>query len=352
MNRDMVLNQKTPSQEERARLAELPSAPYPDTPVSGVLLSDQIEFYCKKYKLLYPFKPENIKPANYELRVGLKYAVAGKAYDLKPGELLTIPKFEVAVIEILETVNIPHFIIGRWNIRTKWAYKGLIWVGGPQVDAGFRGLLLCPIWNLSNQDFTIRSGEEIAIIDFEFTTPPTGNSKQYPWATRSRFLFDDYEKPRSALVTDALTELENLRTTSVEDSKKFERILDLIRSRFDNVTAVTFTALGILTAAIALTATKPLNVGQYWWDPTILVLSATTTVIALVALVKDSSTGVWKRKIPMFGLFLAAVAIALLIHRGQQQARHVRDAEIVIQQLAKRVEALENARQSVPQSQH
>src|SRR6266702_3936681 len=99
MDRDDLLNQKTPKQLEIERLAALPVAPYFPLPTShrerphGVLLSDEIEFYCQHFKLLNPYNPDNIKPANYELRVGLNYSVAGKNHPLKIGESLTIPKF-------------------------------------------------------------------------------------------------------------------------------------------------------------------------------------------------------------------------------------------------------------------
>lgn len=349
MDRDQELNRKTPKQLEIERLSALPSAPYPLLPAHhreephGILLSDQIEFYCRNYKLLHPYRDENIKAANYELRVGLNYSVGGKTYPLKLGDVLTIPKFEVAVIEILETVNMPDFVIGRWNIRTKWAYKGLIWVGGPQIDAGFRGLLPCPIWNLSNADFSIKSGEEIAIIDFEFTTPPTAGSKVYPWSGRSRFLFEDYEKPRSALVTEVTAEIERLKSASEENREKVEEILEQSRTRIDSVTAVMFTALGILTAAITLFATKPMTAEQYWWDPTVLWLSSATTVIALMAWVKARSSGKWIRRIEFFVLALALIWIGLGWYRSADQAKHLSDVGAETEQLKQRLNAIEKS---------
>ena len=155
MTDDPNINKKSMKQRELERLEPFPEAPYYAIAnhvgrATGVLLSDQIEYYCQHFKLIDPFLKDNLKPAAYELRVGYKYSVAGKTRGLAFEEELVIPKFEVAVIEILETINMPHFLIGRWNIRTKWAYRGLIWVGGPQVDPGYRGKLLCPIWNLSS----------------------------------------------------------------------------------------------------------------------------------------------------------------------------------------------------------
>ena len=162
MSRDEALKQKPELERAREmeieRLHKFPTATFypsraPTGVRSGVLLADMIEYYCNNDKLLDPYDSSNLKAASYELRVGLKYSVGGKIHVLRQGDLLTIPRFEVAVIEILETINMPAFLIGRWNIRTKWAYSGLVWVGGPQVDAGYRGLLMCPIWNLSNEDF-------------------------------------------------------------------------------------------------------------------------------------------------------------------------------------------------------
>ncbi len=114
---------------EEKRLAEFPSAPHGlrNARPTGVLLSDEIEFYIEHFKLVTPSKSANIKAASYELRVGKKYAIGNKVFSLSDGGVLTFPKFEVVVVEILETLNLPDFLFGRWNIRTRWAYEGLIW---------------------------------------------------------------------------------------------------------------------------------------------------------------------------------------------------------------------------------
>lgn len=82
-----------------------------------------------------------------------------------------IPSYQVAIVQIRETLNLPKFLIGRWNIRVKRAYEGLLWVGGAQVDPGFRGHLCCPIYNLSNKEVRLEFGDTLAMIDFVVTTP-------------------------------------------------------------------------------------------------------------------------------------------------------------------------------------
>lgn len=158
--------------------------------VTGVLLSDEIESYVKSCKLIYPFKKENLKPAAYKLTIGDEYSVGGEIRHLTddPSDMIRIPAFQVAVIKTAETLNLPRFMIARWNIRVHMAYEGLLWVGGPQVDAGWVGHLFCPIYNLSSNEVTLRIGEGIATIDFVKTTPFTPGGKCV-----------EYERPQTML---------------------------------------------------------------------------------------------------------------------------------------------------------
>src|SRR2546423_1120863 len=111
--------------EEKERLSNFP---YFDRDANhtedGVLLSDQIEHYCgKNFKMIDPFEDDSLRPAGYDLRVGQNFAIGGQLGTLNYGGSLTIVPYQVAVIQTLETLNIPHFLIGRWNIRVMLAYK-------------------------------------------------------------------------------------------------------------------------------------------------------------------------------------------------------------------------------------
>ncbi len=349
MNREEVISQKTQKQLEIERLLQYPSAPYylladhrTNGRPSGVLLSDEIEFYCKYYKIVDPYKPENIMAASYELRVGLKYSVGGKPYALKPGEKLTIPRFEVAVIEILETLNMPDFLIARWNIRTRWAYEGLIWVGGPQVNPGYRGLLLCPLWNLSNKDFEIACGEAIAVMDFQTTTPVTVSSnREPPWNKRSRYVFDDYkpDQLRSGLIEESVNRLKEVQA----EIRNVEVTSDKTRDRIDHVTALMFTALGVLTTAITLFVTKPSQL-SYLWDPTIFWLCSATLILALFAWLKSQSSGKWWWGIHLFVLLLAIMSLGLQMYRVHIQTEVLRTEQTQMDRLQQRVDALERSK--------
>jgi deoxycytidine triphosphate deaminase len=348
MNREDIKNHKSAKELEVERLEKYPSAPYfmreasrIDGFPAGVLLSDEIEFYCKNYKLVDPYKHENIMAASYELRVGLKYSVGGHIHNVKLGDKVVIPRFEVAVIEILETINMPDFLIGRWNIRTRWAYEGLVWVGGPQVNPGYRGLLMCPLWNLSNKDFQIDSGEAIAVMDFQVTTPVTATSNRQPiWNKRSRYVFEDYkpEQLQSGLIEESGKRINTLesRIDSVQASS------EQTRNRIDHVTAAMFTALGILTTAITLFVTKPSQF-TYFWDPTIFWMSSATLILALCAWLKSRSSGKWWWGIQLFITVLALISFALQTFRLYHQTGRLQDDEVQIEQLRSRINFLEKS---------
>jgi deoxycytidine triphosphate deaminase len=220
---DSKLNPKSLQDAERERLRNFPNIPdnpAPEDAISnGVLLSDQIKRLVNKYQMIHPFDEEkSLKAASYELRVGAKYGRAGISYPLADKQVVTIQPFDVVLIQTLETLNLPRFLIARWNIRIKWAYKGLLWVGAPQVDPGFRGFLSCPLYNLSSNPVDLEFGEQFAAIDFVRTTEVTPDSKPYKWDERTRMVFEDYEvdKLESALVTRAAKRLAEMgRLTAV-----------------------------------------------------------------------------------------------------------------------------------------
>jgi deoxycytidine triphosphate deaminase len=87
-------------------------------------------------------------PAGYKLTVGNEFYLEGKFYRLpsfsdalsdEQRPCVEIPPFQVAVLKTAETICMPRFLIGRWNIVVKMAYRGLLWVGGAQVDPGYIG---------------------------------------------------------------------------------------------------------------------------------------------------------------------------------------------------------------------
>ncbi len=214
----------------------------------GVLLAEDIKYYSEEHKLISPFLPYRLKPAAYELSVGDECYIGGKYKKLTDDDpTIKLEPFEVAVIKTAETLFMPRFMIARWNIRVKWAYKGLLWVGGPQVDPGYKGHLFCPLYNLSDKPVRIDKGEEIAVIDFvktaHFDPAPKEKWRRYR-SLPSRPTIKDFgvEDFRSALSTQAAEKIDEI-----------EQTLNLQTNRFLTFVTITFLILAILVSAISIT---------------------------------------------------------------------------------------------------
>ncbi len=256
-------------QEECDRLAEIKPLEKDSHPEkTGVLLSDEIEFYVRQGQLIDPFNKKNLKPASYKLTVGDEVVVGGKPYHLSdcwPNNSLSIPAFEVAVIQTAETLNLPRFLIGRWNIRVALAYKGLVWVGGPQVDPGYVGHLFCPIYNLSNKKVSIEKGEAIAVLDFVKTTYFDISKGDEEW--------ERYRRPPKRLVIEDFG-IDDFRSGPGETKDK----LDEVYQKINLFTSLVVGLLAILMAAIGL----PYMAGIKTSLPDIRTLDAFTPVFSLV----------------------------------------------------------------------
>jgi hypothetical protein len=76
----------------------------------------------------------------------------------------------IVYVSTAESLNLPFYIVARFNLRVKWVYRGILLGTGPQVEPGFRGKLSCPLFNLTDRPVKINRGKEFATIDFERTT--------------------------------------------------------------------------------------------------------------------------------------------------------------------------------------
>ncbi len=235
----------------------------------GILLSDEIEFFVDENDLIDPFEPENLKPAGYYIRVGDEFTFKGETTELedKPGKNeIKIPPFEVAIIKTYEWLNLPRFLVARWNITVDNAYKGLLWLGGPQVDPGWSGHLNCPIYNLSNIEVELRLKDRLAVMDFIKTTPFNENSKPYPpldHSKRTRYqtaklnsgLFE-FKKAFDKMSNDVDGIDEKIDGKVKSFYEEIESDIKSYSKKIDTFILATFTVVAILLAALSMMTTS------------------------------------------------------------------------------------------------
>lgn len=208
----------------------------------AVLLSDEIEYYCRhaEYPLIQPFNPDNLKPARYQLTLGNEARIEGGPVKIDEAHPLIIAPHQVAIVRTHEKLNIPRFLIGRWNLRVDMVYKGLLWVGALQVDPGWVGYLPCPLYNMSDKPVQIEFREKLFTIDFVRTTPFGPASKRYRGE----------QPPNPPLKT---FDVHHLRSGPYETLRKLDELLD-----FRNLMVTAMTILvAVLAVIVGLVAIRP-----------------------------------------------------------------------------------------------
>jgi deoxycytidine triphosphate deaminase len=143
----------------------------PEPDFSGMLSADRIRGYNYDVgRMIRPFQDKNLKPAAYELTLGPRWSDGEVRHLSDESPLLHIPPNSIVFASMREMLLMPHWLAGRFDLAIEFIYQGLLLGTGPQVDPGFKGVLSCPLHNISNQTITLTYREPFAKIDFTKTS--------------------------------------------------------------------------------------------------------------------------------------------------------------------------------------
>lgn len=169
--------------------------------LSGLLTGIQI----REYGLISPVDDNNLQDASYDLTVGDRhylYEDTGKwnavflgdsndlikanaglpqgsglelSFPRRGGGKLIIPPFGSAIVQLNETIDLRTvaqekclLIAGRFDLKLKSIYKGIISQQATQVEPFYKGKLYCFLHNLGSQEVILKMGEPLATIEFSF----------------------------------------------------------------------------------------------------------------------------------------------------------------------------------------
>lgn len=207
----------------------------------GVLSGESIKRLIKAGTLLENTDPQRVEVASYDLRLFEKYWCQGKYYSLDQNKpAMVIPPYSFALVTAMEQAIIPSFLVGSFDIRVKLFISGVILSNGPQVDPGYRGALLCMLYNASGSEVCLNRGEHFATLQFQTTAT---NSKGYTAQYQGKKTFEDFVDARTSVGPGGRIH---------EDMKGIEASLKSDIDKFKNfwlaAMAVMFAAVAILTA--------------------------------------------------------------------------------------------------------
>lgn len=144
----------------------------PDPGCTGILSGDRIRAYqYATGRMIRPFQERHLNAASYDLTLGPRCVVDGKEVILDNNRrVVEVPPSSIAFVTSREELFIPHWLVARFNLKSKYIFDGLLMGAGPQIDPGFIGVLTCPLHNISNRPIRLQLGIPFAKLDFVRTT--------------------------------------------------------------------------------------------------------------------------------------------------------------------------------------
>jgi deoxycytidine triphosphate deaminase len=138
----------------------------------GAVLTDlAISRLVSERGLISDFHESSLQGASYDLRLGSEFFTRGKhsvlteqqpSHRLDPGQFILLTS--------QECLTMPLDIVGHAGLMSKWAQRGLISLFSPQIDPGFRGRIVVPLFNGGHAPVTVKLGEPMFTIEFVRTT--------------------------------------------------------------------------------------------------------------------------------------------------------------------------------------
>lgn len=103
------------------------------------------------------FDNDALFPASYDMHLGEEAITSTHREKINPAQkgLLIIPAGDFALVATHEKVGLTAKIAGHIGLRSHYSKKGLALLSGPQIDPGFKGVLVLGLSNLSPRDIVI-----------------------------------------------------------------------------------------------------------------------------------------------------------------------------------------------------
>jgi dCTP deaminase len=222
-----------------------------------VLVDKQIKKLVVDHKLISPFFDDALEGASYDMRAGPQYQKNGKIMQLTSTDRsILIEPGEFVLLTTFEKLNLPLDIVGHNGIMSPWAKRGLVSLFSPQIDPGFKGVLVVPVYNSGDSEITIQLEEKIFTVEFTLTSMPSS----FGWSDKKNMIqtgiisqipIPNNSRPLIAESTSLRDDIQSLKMRTQELAKDIDRIDKLFGTRI-SLKANTLAIIAIIVSAIAL----------------------------------------------------------------------------------------------------
>lgn len=117
---------------------------------------------------------KNVNGASYDLSLGDQYWQNGKKHTLdEDNGFIQLKRGDFVIVSSKEIAELPNDIAARFDLTVGLFCQGVILSNGPQVDPGFRGRLICSLFNLSNSTVDLKRDQHYSTLEFIKLSEPT-----------------------------------------------------------------------------------------------------------------------------------------------------------------------------------
>jgi len=130
-----------------------------------------------------PFEEDHIQPASYDLRIGEQGITTSrkKVINLREAGYLAMEPGDVAIVTVLERLQLSPLYAARLGLRSKYVRKGLVASMGLQVDPGFSGELNVTLVNLTPKAITLPYKDDFLSAEFHKLEAPATHPYKGPY---------------------------------------------------------------------------------------------------------------------------------------------------------------------------
>jgi len=198
------------------------------------------------------FEERWLNPASYDARLG------DQAFKTRPERgIISVPERGLIVIEpgefviltTFEHFELPTNIAARLGLRSHFARKGLIMLSGPQIDPGFKGLLVIGAYNLGPRDVVLTYREPFCTIEFYDLPVPATKPYSGPYQHQIEIPKEDIEffvEAKGATLAEVIESVGSLS----QAVKELGTTVDSIKTSLWAIPLITTIAVSIAVSII------------------------------------------------------------------------------------------------------
>jgi deoxycytidine triphosphate deaminase len=232
----------------------------------ALLNRSDIANYVSRTGMIFPFIPNKLKPASYEIELGdevLYWDEKGEKTHLTRltnKNTIKIRRNSITYVGVAAKFHLPFYIALRFNLSITHVHRGLLLGTGPLIDPGFKGKLMIPIHNLTTNDYSMRPGDDLIAVEFTKLSKDKNlknNEAQVIYGSNVKkpdLSFDDYIKSAIKPLKTVESSLEQTIARAEAAVKSATEQVEKVRIE-SNKTSKIITVVGVFTAAALVIAT-------------------------------------------------------------------------------------------------